>query len=189
MNKYTFFAIQAAVRALPARAQLHQIVAAAPADQSLIDKREMYTSLSRALAPHVAALDFGYWDYISDPERAEKEFDTWVSEIEQSVGREVGDAPAQGVYRTRPGEYFLVSFAFLLQKGGSSDAVVAERADLPESAYFTRATFAHLLATPPMLSFASVRADAVYVIPGVDDDALTADDLRDPGYEYLRPLG
>jgi hypothetical protein len=92
------------------------------------------------------------------------------------------------VYRTGRGEYFLVSLAFLLQQGGTSDVVVAERAAIPESEYFTRATFAHLVATPPMFSFASVRADAFYVIPGVDEDALSAEDLRDPGYDYLRPL-
>jgi hypothetical protein len=183
--KYTFFAMQAAVRGREVRATLHQILAGAPEQQSLIDKREMYGNVSRVLAAHVPAMDFGYWDYISDPSRAETEFDTWVSEIERTVA---ADAPVQGVYRTAAGDYFLVSLAFLLEKDGSSDRIVAERCDVPEPAFFTRSTFAILAATPPMLAFASVRADAVYVVPGADEDALTAEDLRGEGYEYLRPL-
>jgi hypothetical protein len=182
---YTFFAMQAAVRGLSVRAELHQILANAPAEQSLIDKREMYGKVSRVLAAQVPAMDFGYWDYISDPARAETEFDGWVSEIERTVAK---DAPNLGIYRAGAGEYFLVSLALLLEKDGSSDRIVAERCDLPEPAYFTRSTFAILAATPPMLAFASVRADAIYVVPGADEDALTAEELRGEGYEYLRPL-
>ena len=99
------------------------------------------------------------------------------------------DAPAQGVYRSPSGrDYFLVSMAFLLQKDGTSDVTMAERCDMEEAYYFQRATFAHLLATPPMLSYATVRADALYVVPGNDEDALTLEELRGEGYEYLRPL-
>jgi hypothetical protein len=187
--KYTFFAFQAAVRGLGLRAQLHQILAAAPAEQSLIDKREMYGKVTGALLPYVPAMDFGYWDYIADPDRAEKEFDSWVSEIEQTVAAGApGGGEASGVYRSAAGEYFLVSLAFLLQQGGPSDLVVAERCDIAEQDFFTRATFATLVATPPMLAFATVRADAVYVVPGTDEHALSAGDLRGEGYEYLRPL-
>jgi hypothetical protein len=185
--RYTFFGVQAAVRGIPVRAQVQQILAAFPAEQSLIDKREMHSRICGVLAPYAPAIDFGFWDYISDPDRAEREFDTWVSEIEQIVSRDAGPADPS-VYRRAAGEYFLVTIAFLLQEGGSSDTLVAERCDIPEAQWFTRATFARLIATAPMLSFATVRADAVYVVPGADEDALAAEDLRGEGYEYLRPL-
>jgi hypothetical protein len=65
---------------------------------------------------------------------------------------------------------------------------VGERCDLPESDWFTRQTFAHLIATIPMLNFANVQADAVYIVPGNDTDGLSDDDLHGEGYEYLKPL-
>ena len=190
--KYTFFALQAAVRDLSVRARLHSLVALTPGEQSLADKRGFYNEVTNLLLPAVACIDMGYWDYIPDASRAEKEFDTWCSEIEQVVGGAVPDedGPGQGAYRTAGagGQYFLVSLAFLLQKGGTSDVTMAERCDIQEADFFRRSTFAHLLATPPMLSYASIRADAIYVVPGSDEDALTAEDLRGEGYEYLRPI-
>ncbi len=162
-----------------------------PAEQSLADRRDFYNRTTSILLPRVPYFDFGYWDYIPDPDRAEKEFDTWCSEIEKTVGQAVpeNDAVPLGVYRAAAGrDYCLVTLAFLLQKDGTSDVTVRERCDLQEAEFFRRATFAHLLATTPMLSFASVRADAIYVVPGADEDALTAEDLRGEGYEYLRPL-
>jgi hypothetical protein len=82
----------------------------------------------------------------------------------------------------------LVTVLFLLERGSNSDLTLGERCDLPEADYFTRATFAQLVATIPALNFANVQADAVYLSPGNDRDGLSDDDLRGPGYEYLRPL-
>ncbi len=187
--KCTFFAMQAAIRDLSVRAQLHSLVAMAPSEQSLAEKRAFYSDMSSLLLPHIGDFVLGYWDYVDDPDRAEKEFDTWCAEIEKVVGAEVpDDEPAQGAYRSARGDHFLVSIAFLLQKGGTSDLTMAERCDFPEESYFKRSTFAYLLATAPMLSYATVRADALYVVPGSDEDALTIDELRGEGYEYLHPL-
>lgn len=188
--KHTFFAVQAAVRDLSVRAELHSLVAMTPAEQSLAEKRDYYGRITNLLLPHIPSFDFGFWDYIPDASQAEKEFDTWCSEIEKVVGEGVGDVVnGGGAYRSSAGrDYFLFTLAFLLQKDGTSDITVAERCDLAEVDYWNRGTFAHLLATAPMLSYASVRADAFYVIPGANDDALTAEDLRGEGYEYLRVL-
>jgi hypothetical protein len=186
---YTFLAVQVAVRDLSVRAQLYALLAGAPVEQSLADKRDFWSRAAAILGAAAWSFDFGYWDYISEPERAEREFDTWCSDIEKVVGTPVEGGPAQGVYRTgQAGGYCLVSLAFLLKQGGTSDVTATERCDIPEPHYFTRAAFAHLVATPPMLSFASVRADALYVVPGAAEDALTADELRGEGYEYLRAL-
>jgi hypothetical protein len=186
--EYTFFGVQAAVKDMALRSELHAIVARAPASMSLIDKREYYTAISNMLLPRAASFDFGYWDYIADPHEAESEFDSWVSEIEKTVADGADGPPPEGVYRRSAGDYFLFTLAFLLEKGGSSDATIADRCDLAEGDFFTRQTFATLVATPPMLGYASVRADAFYVVPGADDRALTAELLRGEGYEYLREL-
>jgi hypothetical protein len=45
-----------------------------------------------------------------------------------------------------------------------------------------------LIATPPLLPFETVRADAVYLMPGNDEDGISSDDLYGEGYKYLRML-
>jgi hypothetical protein len=77
---------------------------------------------------------------------------------------------------------------FLVERDSNSDLTLGEHCDLPESDYFTRGTFAQLIAAIPTLNFANVQADAVYLSPGNDTDGLSDDDLRGEGYEYLKPL-
>ncbi|HEY0715402.1 MAG TPA: hypothetical protein VGF45_22160, partial [Polyangia bacterium] len=85
--------------------------------------------------------------------------------------------------------YVIVTMLFLVERGSNSDLTLGERCDLPENDYFTRQTFAQLIASVPMLNFANVQADAVYLVPGNDRDGLSDEDLHGGGYEYLKPLG
>ena len=47
---------------------------------------------------------------------------------------------------------------------------------------------AKLLASFPLLNFGNVQADAVYLMPGSEDDGFSQEDLLGGGYEYLKPL-
>ena len=67
-------------------------------------------------------------------------------------------------------DYILVTAAVLVERESNSDLTVGERCDLPEPEYFTRQTFARLVAAFPLLNFANVQADAVYLIPGSEQD-------------------
>jgi hypothetical protein len=40
----------------------------------------------------------------------------------------------------------------------------------------------------PPLNFVNVQADAVYLMPGGEDDGFSKDDLFGGGYEHLKPL-
>ena len=77
---------------------------------------------------------------------------------------------------------------FLLEEGSNTDRTLGERCDMPESEYFTRTTFGRLFATIPLFNFANVEADAVYLMPGSDEDGLSEEDVHGGGYEYLKPL-
>ena len=72
--------------------------------------------------------------------------------------------------------------------GSNSDRTLAERCDIPESEWMTRLTFGKLIATIPLLNFANVIADAVYMSPGSEEDGLSMEDLHGGGYEYLKML-
>ena len=82
----------------------------------------------------------------------------------------------------------LVSLVFLLQDGGEAAALAGERCDLPEEQWRARDTFRHLLETVAMLPFASVAADAIYVIPGGLDLAFSRRELESADYEHLLPV-
>jgi hypothetical protein len=190
---YTFFGIQVAVKAFfkdDFRKRLHETVARADAEQSLAEKRTFWKRVTAVLNEAMPVFEYGYWDLIRE-DHAEQEFESWCSEIEGSVAteaEEMGSAADEVNRLSADQSYVLVTMAFLLERDSNSDLTVGERCDLPESDWFTRQTFAHLVATIPMLNFANVQADAVYIVPGNDTDGLSDDDLHGEGYEYLKPL-
>jgi hypothetical protein len=190
---YTFFGIQVAVKAFfkdDFRKRLHETVARADAEQSLAEKRTFWKRVTAVLNEAMPVFEYGHWDLIRE-NNAEEEFESWCSEIEGSVAteaEEMGSAADEVNRLSADQSYVLVTLAFLLERDSNSDLTVGERCDLPESDWLTRATFAHLIATVPMLNFANVQADAVYIVPGNDADGLSDDDLQGEGYEYLKPL-
>jgi hypothetical protein len=190
---YTFFGIQVAVKAFfkdDFRSRLHQTIARGDAEQSLNDKRQFWKRVTAVLNEAMPVFERGYWDLIRGNE-AEAEFETWCSEIEGSSAtepEEMGFAADEATRISAERGYLLVTLAFLVEADSNSDLTLGERCDLPETAWFTRQTFAHLIATVPMLNFANVQADAVYLLPGNDTDGLSEDDLGGEGYEYLKPL-
>jgi hypothetical protein len=190
---YTFFGIQVAVKAFfkdNFRQRLHETVARGDAEQSLNEKRQFWKRVTAVVNEAMPVFEYGFWDLIRT-DAAEAEFESWCSEIEGSVATEPEEmgAAADEVNRLSAEQsYVLVTLAFLLERDSNSDLTLGERCDLPEAQWFTRQTFAHLVATIPMLNFANVQADAVYLVPGNDSDGLSGDDLQGEGYEYLKPL-
>jgi len=195
MAKYTFFGIQVLfqIGADTVRAELRKAIAAAAEnpEMSLADKVLFWKGVVAAALEGAPRFDLGFWDYIADPTRAEIEFDKWTSELEAesaTTAAEVGAAPAEGYRMSAKPEYVALTALFLLEKGGNSDATVADRLDLPEDEWWKRDTFVGLFETIRMLSFASVRADAVYLVPGSAEDGLSFDDVHGGGWEYLHQL-
>lgn len=191
---YTFFGIQVAVKAFfkdDFRSRLHATVARAAAEQRLNEKRTFWKQVTAVLNEAMPVFERGYWDLVRE-DRAEEEFETWCSEIEGSIAtetEELGSAPDEVNRLSAERSYVLCTMAFLIERGSNSDLTLGEVCDLPESAYFTRATFARLIAAIPTLNFANVQSDAVYIVPGNETDGLSSDNLEGEGYAYLKPLG
>jgi hypothetical protein len=190
---YTFFGIQVAVKAFfkdDFRARLHQTVARGDAEQSLNEKRQFWKRVTAVVNEAMPVFEYGFWDLIRT-DAAEEEFESWCSEIEGNMAteaEEMGTAADEVNRLSADQRYVLVTLALLVERDSNSDLTLGERCDLPEAQWFTRQTFAHLVATIPMLNFANVQADAVYLVPGNDTDGLSDDDLHGEGYEYLKPL-
>ena len=189
----TFFGIQVVVRNFvsdPLRKQLHEIIARSDAEQSLTEKRAFWKRVAAVLNEAVPAFELGFWDLISGS-GAEEEFESWTSEIEGSLAtekEEMGAVPDEINRISAEKRYVLVTLLFLVEEGSNSDSTLEERCNVPESEYWTRLTLAKLIATAPLLNFANVEADAVYLAPGSEDDGFSLEDLHGGGYEYLKML-
>jgi hypothetical protein len=190
---YTFFGVQVVVTAFhkdPLRKRLHEAIAAAPARQSLRDKRAFWKNVTAVLNEAMPVFEMGYWDLIRGG-KAEEEFETWTSEIEGSLAterEEVGPAADEAIRLSADKRYVLCTMLVLVEEGSNSDLTLGERCDLPKESWWTRQSFARLIASFPLLNFANVQADAVYLAPGSDRDGLSMEDLHGDGYEYLHPL-
>jgi hypothetical protein len=190
---YTFFGVQIAVKALfkdPLRQQLAKVIAESDAEQTLFDKRAFWKRLCAVLNEAMPMFELAYWDLIRG-DKAQPEFETWCSEIEGALAserEELGNAADEMNRLSANKDYILITLAVLVERGSNSDLTLGERCDLPEAEYFTRQTMSRLVATFPLLNFVNVQADAVYLMPGSEEDGFSQDDLFGGGYEYLKPL-
>jgi hypothetical protein len=191
--QFTFFGVQVVVTAFhndPLRRRLHQAIAGGQARQSLQDKRRFWKEVTAILNEAMPVFEMGFWDLIRG-DRAEAEFETWTSEIEGSLATEqdeMGAAADETIRLSSDKRHVLCTLIALVAAGSNSDQTLGERCDIPEAQWWTRQTFARLIGTFPLLNFANVEADAVYLVPGNDRDGLSTEDLHGGGYEYLRPL-
>jgi len=189
----TFFGTQVVVKNFvsdPLRKELHEIIARSDAEQSLVEKRAFWKKVTAVLNEALPAFEYGYWDLIRGGS-AEEEFESWSSEIEGSLAtekEELGTAPDEISRISAEKRYIVVTLVFLVEGGSNSDGTLSERCDVPESEYWTRLTFGRLIGTIPLLNFANVDADAVYLAPGSEEDGFSLEDLHGGGYEYLKML-
>ena len=189
----TFFGIQVVIRLFSSdtfRSRLHEIIAQSSKKQSITEKRIFWKRLTAVLDEEVPAFEYGYWDLIRG-DRAEAEFEEWSSELEGAVAtekEELGDAPDEINRISAEKRYVIVTLVFLMDQGSNADLTLGHRCEMPESEYFTRTTFGRLIGTIPMLNFANVEADAVYLVPGNDQDGLSEEDLHGGSYHYLKLL-
>jgi hypothetical protein len=190
---YTFFGVQIAIKAFfndPLRQRLARVIAESDAEQTLFEKRSFWKRVSAVVNEAMPVFELGYWDLIRGG-KAQEEFETWCSEIEGALAseREEMGQQADEVNRlSATKDYILFTAAVLVERGSNSDLTLGERCDLPEPEYFTRQTMARLIATFPLLNFVNVQADAVYLMPGSEQDGFSQEDLFGGGYAYLKPL-
>ena len=191
---YTFFGLQIAVKAFfkdDYRQRLAKVIAESEAEQTLFEKRAFWKRLCAVVNEGMPVFELGYWDLIRGG-RAQEEFETWCSEIEGALAserEEMGERADEVNRLSANKDYVLFTAAVLIERDSNSDLTLGERCEMPESEYFTRSTLARLVASFPLLNFANVQADAVYLMPGSEQDGLSQEDLVGGGYEYLKPLG
>jgi hypothetical protein len=81
------------------------------------------------------------------------------------------------------------TLAFLLDQGGTCDQIMEQATTLPPDRLWLKQTFATLLGIIPQMNFVSVKGDAAYLCPGIDEHGLSEAEIRTEKYAYLRVLG
>jgi len=193
LDSYSFFGIQLALTDFQrdrVRSRLHELIAENANAQKFFEKRIFWKRLCAIINEALPAFELGYWDLVRG-DKAEEEFEAWSSEIEgalASEAEELGGAADEMNRFSADRRYVLVTLMFLVGEGSNADLTLGERCDIPEDDWFKRETFTRLIGTPPLLNFANVRADAVYLLPGSDEDGLSEFDLATEAYAHLKPL-
>jgi hypothetical protein len=169
-------------------AELRALVAGAPAHASRAEAWERHRSAATVLLQAFDFTERGCWDYFDDEQRANATFDDWCAPI---LKREVPRTAPSGFpdgYREAGPRYLTFTFVYLLARDSPSDVEVRRRCAIPDGELWTEQSFRTLLGVVSMLSFASVKSDAMYLVPRDDDWGLTPEDLAAPKYDYLRTI-
>ena len=152
---------------------------------SFQEKWSLYRRVADILMGHLERVERGCWDYFDDDARALRDFDMWVKGMTTKEGARTEPSGQADPYRGTA-RYMTVTMAFLLVNNSPTDLAISSLCNIPEPDLWKRATFARILNGLGAVSFASVKSDTLYVIPGDDGWGLTIEDLGEPKFEYLR---
>lgn len=169
------------------RTRLHQIVAQHPVMSSVGDKWRMVSEATSILLGNLHLAEKGCWDFFDDDARAKRDFEMWSNGMLTREGART--APhARDPYRGGEPLYMTFTLALLLRQGSPCERKLARQLHIAEHILWHRDTFARVLRAISGVSFASVRADVAYLIPGDEAWGLSARDLMEPKFHYLRPI-
>lgn len=187
--KHSILAVELCARFDPdgaLHATLGGLLAAHPVNATHQQKWLFYKNACEALQAHFTFVEKGCWDYFDDDKRAQDDYDQWVSGMMTEEGARAEPAP-NDPYRNEP-RYLTFTMVFLLVQGSACDAAIRELCNVPEAALWQRATFWRILGGMRALNFASIKSDCAYLIPRDSAWGLTAQDLAQPKFHYLRPI-
>jgi hypothetical protein len=190
--KYTFFGFQIAIRTTVdsrLRAELADLIVSSRERQTVLDKHAFWTRLCTLLRRHKNDFFFGDWDFVRGDKAADA-FEHWTMDIETSSAQPsaLQLLPGEARPEWRGLHHALVTGVFLVERHTNSDRTLGEACDLEELNFFTRDTFFLFLGAVAELNFASVRSDAIYVVPGPGTEGFSMEVLMSHQFKYLQQL-
>ncbi len=166
---------------------LRPLVQTAPENVTRDEAWRRHAEAANLLLQHVDVIERGCWEYFDDEARAKWMFDDWTRPVlERQIPRQ--EASGEPGYRDSGPRYLTFTMVYLLARDSPSDLALRPLCQIPDADLWQKATFRRLLQAVRTLSFGSVRADAMYLIPRDADWGFTQQDLASSTYDYLRPL-
>jgi hypothetical protein len=189
LMQHSILAVELCARFTPG-AQLHaellRLLRGHPANATHQQKWAFYRAACDALGGSLALCERGCWDYYDDDRRAQDDYDQWVSGMMTEEGSRT-EPSGFDAYRGEP-RYLTFTMVFLLVQGSPCDLAIREICNIPEPDLWKRNTFARILYGMRALNFATIKSDCAYLIPRDGDWGLTAQDLAQPKFHYLRAI-
>jgi hypothetical protein len=184
------FALELCLRLEPAgtlRARLHELIREHPSASSPGQKWALLRSVTSLLMENRHLFEKGCWDFFDDDDRARRDYEMWSNGL---ITEEGARAESSGI----PGEtgdgvrYMTFTISLLLVADSACARELSRVCDIPEARLWERETFVRILHGLSRVSFSAVRSDVFYLIPGAETWGLTAEDLTQEKFDYLRPI-
>lgn len=166
---------------------LRSVLRSHPLALGFQQKWAVYRQITDLLLGAVPNLVMGCWDFFDDDQKAQSDFQMWCNGMFTEEGSRKAPSGPSDPYRGDP-RYLTFTVAVLLIQGTPTERMLAQRCTIPQEHLWRRDVFQHIIEGLPHINFASVRGDALYLIPRDDDWGLTQQDLTDPKFHYLRKL-
>ena len=167
--------------------ELRPIVQGAPEHVTRDEAWRRHSAAADVLLQYIEVIERGCWEYFDDEARAKWMFDDWTRPvIDRQIPRQ-GPSGAPG-YRDAAPRYLTFTMVYLLARDSPSDLELRRTCQIPDEELWRKSTFRRLLQGVRTLSFGSVKADSMYLIPRDQEWGFTQQDLAASTYDYLRPL-
>jgi hypothetical protein len=148
---------------------------------------QMWSAAANELRKRRGAWVSGCWDFWDDAAKAQSDFQMWVKGLMTEEGARAVPSGSPQPYRGDE-RFMTITMATLMVAGSAAERAMAGVCNVPEAHLWHSATFERVLAGIPNINFAVVDRSTMYLIPKENEWALTAEDLRHPKFEYLRPI-
>jgi Protein of unknown function (DUF1517) len=205
-----FFGLQIVVQVFGSddlRAHLERLIQAEDETDTAAEKRRFVKSVASLLTENQYAWEYGFWEYLDEPESAIGTFNQWRNEIEASMATEAVELGTEVDRLSRfsdQKEFVIVTLLMLIDN--RDEPVIDDVGDydfrptcaqlaapfrakvnsLQKSEYWSVATFGELLEQVRALDPRVIERDAIYIYPGSAQDGLSSLDLLgDSGWKYL----
>ena len=188
--KHNIFAIELCLRLEPGsrlRSRLRDIVVNHPSASTPGYKWELLRRATELLLGSEHLFEKGCWDFFDDDEHARRDYDMWCNGMITEEGARTQPSGRPGERDPDP-RYLTFTISLLLKADSESARSLANLCRVPEPDLWKKTTFVRILQGLSSVSFAAVKSDVLYLIPGDESWGLTAGDLTDPKFEYLRPI-
>ncbi len=188
--KHSIFALELCMRLEPEsslRAGLREIVVTHPALSDPGPKWQMLQDAAELLIGNDHLFARGCWDFFDTDKRALGDYDMWTKGLTTEEGARQSPSGAIDPYR-QDTRFMTFTISLLMMNGTSAERALSAICDVPDDRLWRRETFVYILRGLKVVNFAFVKSDVFYLIPGEDSWGLTAQDLQDPKFEYLRTV-
>jgi hypothetical protein len=169
------------------RGKLKELIVSHPDATTPGRKWKLLRDAAALLADHHRLFDRGCWDFFDDDGRALKDYDMWSNGMISKEGARGAPSGKPGWQDSAP-RYMTFTIALLLVAGSPTARSLGALCDYPEAKLWKRETFVAILRGLTCVSFASVKSDIYYLIPGDESWGLTNQDLADEKFAYFRKV-